>query len=530
VLRCCSLVALSVLLATPSRAELPDNGWVIWASDRTGGRHEVYLMKADGSGVTQLTAEGGKSPSWSPDGSWIAYNHTVDSTTHVMRPDKSGDKKVCDGEPAFWMLDGSGVVCGRDHSYTLANPDSGAAAPLFKKDDFAKLVGKDFGPGAITHDGRWLLGWSDRYRDGFTGDNGTHNSYNSAVILDLTQKSKIYFFGGGCEPTAPPSGDLVFHVSATSATHPDIYRMSLADVASRSSYAAEVAYADADFGHEYFPRISTDGQWLTYGATTGCHDHDTCDYELYLHRLGAATTERTRLTTSSANDQWAHLYVGPLWQPESKPKLVLAPAKLTFDAGAGTPSPRTVSVSNAGGATLAAVSAKASAAWLAVTAAGAGNSQELTVSADADGLSPGSHEASVEIVEPAAANSPLTLAVTLVVGGASPAQEAGTHPAGGDGGAANRAAGLVGGCALATGQCDGPSPALPSCVLLGLLVVARRPCRRRRDPGAALPRDGQVNGVSVLSGARVEVSCVLAQDAGGASASRPSAPTRDPDR
>ena len=135
------------------------------------------------------------------------------------------------------------------------------------------------------------------------------------MILDFNDKSKIYFFGSGCEPNTAPSGAFVYHVcggGACDTTHPDPYRMNIADLATRKTYAPEIAHADADWGHEYFPRISNDNVWMAYGATTGCHDHDTCDYEIYLHRLGAGNSNRTRITTNTANDQWPHLFVGTL--------------------------------------------------------------------------------------------------------------------------------------------------------------------------------------------------------------------------
>jgi hypothetical protein len=312
-----SRIALGVLSLTllpiPVRAaDVPANGWVVWASNRKDSRHEIYLMKADGTGVTRLTFSGGKFPGWSPDATWIAYTYTQDDSTHVMRHDGSGDKKVCDGAFELWMWDKSGLVCRSVDDHYLVNPDTGAKSLLFKKSDFTKVGSKALNPGGITHDGRYLVAHSDIFRNGFSGDNGTFKAYHAAVILDFQNKGKLYFFGSGCEPTTAPSGDLIYHVCGDCPTYPDPYRMSVKDIATRSSYAAEIAHADADWGHEYFPRISNDNVWMVYGATTGCHDHETCDYEIWVHRLGAGSANRTRITTDTANDQWPHLYVGTL--------------------------------------------------------------------------------------------------------------------------------------------------------------------------------------------------------------------------
>ena len=307
-------VVLVMLVGAPTHASTPGNGWVVWASNRKDSRHEIYLMKSDGTGVKRMTFNGGKFPGWSPDAKWIAYTNASDSSTHVLRWTGSGDKKVCDGDFKFWMWDGSGLVCRVVDDFYLVNPDTGTKKLLFKKTDFSAVASKALNPGGITADGRWLLSHSDIYRTGYAGSNGTFKAYHAAVVLDFQNKSKIYFFGDGCEPTAPPSGSLIYHVcgGGPCTTFPDPYRMNLNDLSTRSSYAPEIAHADADWGHEYFPRVSNDNTWLAYGATTGCHDHNTCDYEIYIHKLGAGSSDRTRITTDASNDQWPHLWVGTL--------------------------------------------------------------------------------------------------------------------------------------------------------------------------------------------------------------------------
>lgn len=307
----------------------PTNGWVVWGSDRLDGRHEIYLMQADGIGVTRLTFNGGKAPAWSHDGRWIAYNHTPDDSVHVIRWNGTGDKQICPKNikqsnggylPPFWLHDKSGVLCASGGDYRVVHPDTGVTKPLFKHADFTQIAGADFMPSSMTADNRWVLSATDRYRKGHSGSNGTFKAYWSAVILDRQNPGELYFFGPGCEPMTPPWGDSLYHVCGSSSFCPhgyDIARMSIKDVISRSSYAPEIANSDASWGHEYFPRVSNDNKWLAYGASTGCHDHDLCDYEIFIHPLGGGTSSRLRLTTNPKNDRWPHLYVGELWQPST---------------------------------------------------------------------------------------------------------------------------------------------------------------------------------------------------------------------
>ncbi|MBW2703887.1 MAG: PD40 domain-containing protein [Deltaproteobacteria bacterium] len=316
-------LGLVVFLFCPAaQAEHPSDGWIVWASDREDSRHEIYMMQADGSNVTRLTHTGARMPMWSPDGRWIAYETVPAGGTRVMRWDKSEDKEVFNGKPRFWLSDGSRVVCmdTNDDLYQV-NPENGQATFWLHRSDFSHLADKGWSPGGLSSDGRWLVTWTDRYRNGYTGTNGQFDAYHSAALLDMNNKNEIYFIGSGCEPTTPPAGDWIYHVcgGGVCATHPDVYRMQISDRASRSSYSPVVAYADPQFGHEYFPRISTDGDWLVYGATTGdpaCHPHDECDYEIFIHRLGGDADNRERLTSHTDNDQWPHLYVGSLWADE----------------------------------------------------------------------------------------------------------------------------------------------------------------------------------------------------------------------
>jgi fibronectin type 3 domain-containing protein len=99
------------------------------------------------------------------------------------------------------------------------------------------------------------------------------------------------------------------------------------------------------------------------------------------------------------------------------PTIGLDPATLSFTAveGGGNPSSKDVSVSNTGGGVLDAVttsiSYKSGSGWLAATASGsAGNSQKVTNSVDATGLSQGTYEATVTV---SAANAPQDATYTV---------------------------------------------------------------------------------------------------------------------
>ena len=63
------------------------------------------------------------------------------------------------------------------------------------------------------------------------------------------------------------------------------------------------------YSHEYFPRVSSDGRWLVWGAAARGHEHDRADYEVFVWQIGQPVNEVVRLTHHPGNDQWPDIHV-----------------------------------------------------------------------------------------------------------------------------------------------------------------------------------------------------------------------------
>ena len=83
----------------------PDGRRIAFGSDRDGNR-EIYVMNADGSGVTRLTDNDAidSGPAWSPDGRRIAFSSTRDGRfeVYVMNADGSGVTRLTDNDAFDW--------------------------------------------------------------------------------------------------------------------------------------------------------------------------------------------------------------------------------------------------------------------------------------------------------------------------------------------------------------------------------------------------------------------------------------------
>jgi Tol biopolymer transport system component len=94
----------------------PDGSQIAFVSDRDGNP-DVWVMDSDGSGAVNITNHVAKdhSPAWSPDGEWIAFASVRDSLyweLYLMRPDGSDVQRLTWWEDASdlsptWSPDGS---------------------------------------------------------------------------------------------------------------------------------------------------------------------------------------------------------------------------------------------------------------------------------------------------------------------------------------------------------------------------------------------------------------------------------------
>ena len=67
--------------------------------------------------------------------------------------------------------------------------------------------------------------------------------------------------------------------------------------------------APGEYSHEYFPKLDNSGLVLVYGASTGGHEHDTADYEIFLWPIMRPAAEAVRLTYHTGNDCWPDIYL-----------------------------------------------------------------------------------------------------------------------------------------------------------------------------------------------------------------------------
>jgi Tol biopolymer transport system component len=97
------------------------------------GDGDIYTMRTDGTGVTQITSgpASDSKPAWSPRGDEIAFDRYLDIPgdsrvdIHAVRPDGTGDRQIV-GHPAAnpnWSPDGSRIAYTSDGEVWTVNAD-----------------------------------------------------------------------------------------------------------------------------------------------------------------------------------------------------------------------------------------------------------------------------------------------------------------------------------------------------------------------------------------------------------------------
>ena len=270
---------------------------IAFASNRDGN-FEIYVMNADGSGVTQLTNNSAfaGSPAWSPDGRRIAFNsyRDGDHEIYVMNADGSGviqltHNSVADSGPV-WSPDGRKIAfrSRRDadrYEIYVMNADGSGVTRL------THYTGTDESQ-AWSPDGRKIAFYSDR--DGL-GSIYVMNADGSDVVSLLTRR--------GGNPVWSPDGRRIVFTSWQD-ENLDIYVMD----ADGSGVTRLTHHPERDL----HPAWSPDGRRIVFGSER--------DGNLDIYVMDADGSGVTRLTHHPESIDWL-----PAWGHVPRPTPTLVP-------------------------------------------------------------------------------------------------------------------------------------------------------------------------------------------------------------
>ena len=279
------------------------HGFVVWSSNRSGN-HDLWLRRLPDGALRQLTTHPHTEyyPRVSPDGRrvvfarsqqpWVSQRNKLPWDVVLLDLDTGRERLLAkNGNVPTWSADGTRVYFLRNANQLVElEVASGREAVVWES-------GRNLGVRASVQ----LETPSFAPRGGAVAVTFRGGRRATAVI---DPDGAIRVVGDGCQLTWSPDGSYLFHVDHGGRQQNAIYRTDPATLKPELWFDAP-----GEFSHEYFPRVANTGDWLVYGASTGGHEHDTADYEIFLWPIGRPAAEAIRLTHHTGNDCWPDIFL-----------------------------------------------------------------------------------------------------------------------------------------------------------------------------------------------------------------------------
>jgi Tol biopolymer transport system component len=282
------------------------DGAVVWSSNR-GGNHDLYLLDVRAGTVRRLTTHphvdfGSR---FSPDGRRVVFMRSQQERVsfreqaawdvYTVGVDGEGERRLAaSAYHPTWTADGRAVVFHRGPRVFRHDLASGRETLLFDGDREVPGLAQA-GDFELSPDGRLL---ALAFRGPFAG----------AGVFDLGQRAGTPVTRvSACQTTWAPDGAHLLWVEAEGQGGTRV-------MTGRPDGSERRVLIDlpGERSHEYFPKLSNDGRWLVWAASTGGrseHEHDRADYDLFVWNVATPWREAIRLTHHPGNDQWPDLRV-----------------------------------------------------------------------------------------------------------------------------------------------------------------------------------------------------------------------------
>ncbi|NLZ16285.1 MAG: hypothetical protein GX087_00915 [Desulfobulbaceae bacterium] len=278
-------------------------GFLVWSSNRSGN-HDLWMQTLPNGTPQQLTSHPHAEyyPRISPDGRqvifarskqvWTAHRDFWGWDTFLLDLATGEEKELArDAAVPTWSADGEKIYFQRyGRQVVEMELASGAEKVVLES-------GKNVDIPADT----WI-GWPYMSPD----DDKIAVTLSGAVrkTAVIERNGGMQLTGDGCQLAWAPDGSYLFKVDHGGKQMNALYTLDPASLAMEKWFDYP-----GEFSHEYFPRVANTGDFLVYGASSGDHEHDKADYEIFLWQIGQPAESALRMTFHSGNDNWPDIYL-----------------------------------------------------------------------------------------------------------------------------------------------------------------------------------------------------------------------------
>lgn len=280
-------------------------GWIVWSSNRHGS-HDILRMDLPDMRVRRLTSHDHTDtyPAICPEGRrivfcrsripWVSQRDPVPWDVYLLDL-ATGEERLLarDGYQPAWRSDGASVVFVR-RGIQVVEYDVGE-----DRETVLLESGRDGIPNGVSFQTPHLHADRDEVAVTLRGRR------RAAVIARPGDGIRKTISERGCQLAWSPDGAFLYWIDHGGRMDLAAYR------AVPGGERAVLLDLPEPRSHQYFPRFSPCGRFLTLGASAGDHEHDTADYEIFLWRTGTPETAAIRLTYHSGNDCWPAVFIEP---------------------------------------------------------------------------------------------------------------------------------------------------------------------------------------------------------------------------
>jgi len=253
-----TITAVPAATFTPGGAVAGPSGKIAFVSDRDGNA-EVYVMNADGSGLTNLTRNPARdeTPAWSPDGTRIAFASDRGGLFEIYVMDAGGSNvRKIEGGPAsnltpVWSPDGTRIAFQCVNKLCIVDAEG---KPISTFSESQSITGALVG--SWSAQGRIAYFWGVTGSRGGGGINVVNEDGSGDNTLLASEPDSDIYYG---EPSWSPDGQRLA-LSSNRDGNWEIY------VSERDGSLIRLTDDPAQDGH---PSWSGDGNWIVFASNRG---------------------------------------------------------------------------------------------------------------------------------------------------------------------------------------------------------------------------------------------------------------------